>query len=71
MPSEGNQQKTSPSQRNFHIAKATRLFSRIYKAIDDEKIDLDISSFNEELKKILTDVEESTLFLLDHRENHR
>ena len=49
--------KTSLPQRNFHIAKATRLFSRIYKALDEENVGFDISSLNDELKKILTDVE--------------
>ena len=65
MPSKGNQQKTSlpqRNQRNFPIAKATRLFSRIYTAIGEEIVGFDISSLNDELKRILTDVEESPSF---------
>ena len=65
MPSKANQPKTSLPQRNFHIAKATRLFSRIYRAIDEENIIFTFEPLNIELKIILADVEESTLVSLD------
>ena len=65
MPSKANQPKTSLAQRNFHIAKATRLFSRIYRAIDEENFNFNIEPVKVEQNIILADVEESTLFLLD------
>ena len=48
------------------MVKISISLSRIYKAIDEETVDLSISSLNDELKNILTDVEKSTLFQLDH-----
>ena len=66
MPSKANQPKTSLAQRNFHIAKATRLFSRKYRAIDEENFNFNFEPLKVELKIILADVEESTLFLLDN-----
>ena len=66
MPSKVNQPKISLAQRNFHIAKATRLFSRIYRAINEENSSFNIEPIKTELKSILANVEESTLFLLDH-----
>ena len=65
MPSKANQPKTSLAQRNFHIAKVTRLFSRIYRAIDEENFNFNIEPVKVGLNIILADVEESTLFLLD------
>ena len=53
-------------QRNFHIDKATRLFSRIYEAIDEKMSSLMSGSLNDELKKMLTEVQKSTFILLDH-----
>ena len=66
MPSKANQPKTSLAQRNFHIAKATRFLSRIYRAIDEENFNFNFEPLKVELMIILADVEESTLFLLDN-----
>ena len=62
MPSKANQPKKLLAQRNSHIAKATRIFSRMYRAINEEISNFNIESIETELKIILADAEESSLF---------
>ena len=65
MAFKANQPKISLAQCNFHFAEATRLFSRMYRAIKEENSNFNFEPIFTGLKLILADVEESTLVLLD------
>ena len=62
--------KTTLPQRNFLIAQLERLFRRVRKAINDINTNYHIADSETEMKKILSNLEDITTYLVDHPTEH-
>ena len=58
--------KSSIAQRDFLIAKLKRHLAKIEKAIDDSNTQFQIDKTIDDLEKIRKDIENWTIFLVDH-----
>ena len=62
--------KTTLSQRNLLIAPLERLFRRVQEDINDIKTNYNIADSETEMKNILSNLEDSTTYLVDHPSEH-
>ena len=62
--------KTTLPQRNLLIAQLERLFRRLRKAISDINTNYNIADSETEMKKILSNLEDATKYLVDHPTEH-
>ena len=62
--------KTILPQRNLLIAQLERLFRRVRKAISDINTNYIITDSETEMKKILSNLEDATTYLVDHPNEH-
>ena len=62
--------KTTLPQRNLLIAQLERLSRRVRKAISDINKKYNIADSETEMKKILSNLEDATTYLVDHPTEH-